>query len=206
MFKFYASLIAEIPTVFRGSVEGVMFWVLSVIVPVAVFFVPEWKPLTAGETFSRWLVLAPIGLSALYAIARVNFKRHEVLSSTLDREQHANADLGRRVQARQRNQALADALTDQHAYGIHELLNKRPANVEDFADWLTRENAWTAGVLALMENQGCTKQEIHHVRTLGLFSWYPLHPEPDINHQLCMLAARLNRVADISTKHCQEGS
>jgi hypothetical protein len=204
MIKFYLSLVAEIPSVLRGSAEAWTFWILSIGVPVLVFFAPELKPGIEGRNFSRWFVVAPITVSAAYGILRTNYMRYARLSAALKREEQERVSLAHALQRRKRNQALADALTDKHEHGIHELLNKRPSTPQEFVDWLAREHAWTASVLSLMEQFGCTKQEIHHVHTLGLFNQYLIHPDPQVNQQLCMLTERLNRIGGISNKYCEE--
>jgi hypothetical protein len=99
------------------------------------------------------------------------------------------------------NQDLSDFLSDMHEHGVHELLNKPPANFLEVPDWSTKEAAFTAKVLKRMKDSGCTKQECRHVHTIGLVQVMPLSPNPGIAHQLSMLVIRLGRIADIAGKY-----
>jgi hypothetical protein len=107
----------------------------------------------------------------------------------------------RQLERNRRNQELSDLLSDRHEYGVHELLNKQPKTDDEFAAWLKAEDDWLKGVLAIMREHGCTKQQIRHVHTLGIIQMIPLHPEPRVSHQLSMLATRLTRIADIAREY-----
>lgn len=102
---------------------------------------------------------------------------------------------------KQKDQALADYLTERHAYGIRELLNKPPANFLEAAEWRVKTRDFTDGVLSKMREFGCTAQDVHGVEYIGVFAQLPLHSDFQISKDLSMLVERLNRIGAVSTKY-----
>lgn len=77
MLRFYWSLLLEIPSAFRSAVETWLFWGISVVVPLAVWLNPSWRPLMEADAFSRWFIAIPVAVSLLYGLLRANFRRFE---------------------------------------------------------------------------------------------------------------------------------
>lgn len=78
MVRFYASLIRDIPTVLRGTHEAWAYWLLTLIVPIVLWIWPELRPMTD----TPWLIGAPIALSVLYGMLRVNYVRFQTAEAT----------------------------------------------------------------------------------------------------------------------------
>jgi hypothetical protein len=169
-----------------------------------------------GYAVVAWLViyvaspLAEFGWHYLWAplrLAEVEVKELQdeknQLAVTVSEQSRKLFELEAKVAKQQKNQAMADWLTERHAYGIHELLNKKPETTPEVEEWLAKENNFTAGVVDGIKFRGGTPQDVHHVHTLGLIPMYNLHPNPFVSHQLSMLVERLNRIADISTKYAE---
>ena len=102
---------------------------------------------------------------------------------------------------RTEHQELADKLSDQHDHGIHQLLNKPPKTSDDVDGWLAADHDWTEETLRIMRNHGCTKQDLFHVRNIGLFPVIGLHPNELMDRRLSMLAVRLDRIGDMISKY-----
>lgn len=75
MFRFYWSLIREIPTVFRNSAEAWAFWILTIGAPALVLLNPQLQQQINTPQLSRWFVFVPIALSVFYGVLRVNYRR-----------------------------------------------------------------------------------------------------------------------------------
>ncbi len=79
-------------------------------------------------------------------------------------------------------QAIADYLTQQHAYGIHELLHKPPTTVEALPEWNRLVENWNEAIFVEMEKLGCTPQDLNNVRTISILDVTAGVPElPDLN-------------------------
>ena len=106
------------------------------------------------------------------------------------------------LDTRKANQELSDKMSDHHGYAVHELLNKPPQSEADLDYWMTREKTWRDSVVNEMRKHGCSKQEEHHVRTLGLVTTFAQSPAgPAVSHQLSMLVTRMGRIADVAGKY-----
>jgi hypothetical protein len=77
-------LVKDIPGVFRGTVEGWLFWVATVTVPLIVLLNPEINTLLNSGTISRWYVFLPLGASLLYATMRANYRRFELQADSFN--------------------------------------------------------------------------------------------------------------------------
>src|ERR1700754_3887941 len=84
MFRFYWSLIREIPSVLRDSAEAWAFWILTIGAPAVVLLNPQLQRWIDTPQFSRWFVLVPIGLSVAYGVLRTNYKRFVELQAERD--------------------------------------------------------------------------------------------------------------------------
>lgn len=84
MWRFYWSLIREIPRVFRDTTEAWTFWIVSIAAPLAVLLNPQLQSWINTPPFSRWFVFAPIAVSVVYGMARVNYARFSTLTTERD--------------------------------------------------------------------------------------------------------------------------
>jgi hypothetical protein len=202
MLRFYWSLVREIPAVLRNSAEAWVFWILTIGVPLAVWFNPQLQASINTPQFSRWFVLVPIAVSVVYGMLRVNYQRFCDLVRGNDNAASRIAALERQLEGRQKDQALADALTELYQEGVRAILNGPPFDESGIEHWRTREREWQARVLAVMREHDCTRQELNHVEMIGLFPVHRgLHHIEAIARDLSMFAVRLSRVADISTRY-----
>jgi hypothetical protein len=99
-------------------------------------------------------------------------------------------------------QSIADELTKEFHYGVHQLLNRPPTTPEEGKEWQRVANNWTQGILHRMKQFGCTPQDLNHVETIAFselagISDLPFAPD------LKMHEIRLSRVADVSTKYAK---
>jgi len=65
-------------------------------------------------------------------------------------------------------QTIADYLTKQHEYGIHQLLHKPPKSVDELPQWNRWVENWNEGIFVEMEKLACTPQDLNHVRTISI--------------------------------------
>jgi len=72
MWRFYSNLVKEIPRVLRGTTEAWSFWVLTIVVPLALAVIPS----VTSLQFSRWFIVASVAVSFVYAMLRVNYAKH----------------------------------------------------------------------------------------------------------------------------------
>ena len=77
-WRFYGSLITEIPAVLRSTIEAWVFWILTIGVPVLLWVRPSFKPMTDLPEFSRWVVTVPIVISILYGMLRVALPKNHL--------------------------------------------------------------------------------------------------------------------------------
>jgi hypothetical protein len=97
-----------------------------------------------------------------------------------------------------RRQGIADVLTAKHEYGVHNILNAPITTDIEYKAWLNKEGLWTGDLLATMRERGCSKQEISDIEVLGLVSMGTFHADAERNHQLSMVALRLQRLKRIA--------
>jgi hypothetical protein len=89
---------------------------------------------------------------------------------------------------------LAEELTEKHALAVHKFINGKP---EINNEWISSTRQWYDGVVEIMQRHRCTAGEINHVNTIA-------HTEIKAlggHGEFAMLHIRLNRIADIATKH-----
>jgi hypothetical protein len=100
------------------------------------------------------------------------------------------------------HQALADALTQLHHYGTHELLNRVALNGSaPSKEWQEKTLAWYQRVIAVMQEHGCSTQDLNHVLTINQVDLARYRYLSEIS----MLIIRLERIADVSKDHAQRG-
>lgn len=80
MLAFYWGLFRDIPTVLRGTHEAWAYWLFSIAAPTALAIWPQLRP----TTDSPWLIAAPVTLSLIYGMARVNYQRFKDLSAAVE--------------------------------------------------------------------------------------------------------------------------
>jgi len=76
MWRFYGSLVKDIPRLLRGTTRAWTFWVLTILVPLALAVLASLKPFAALPQFSGWWAVAPLAVSFAYAMLRVNYEKH----------------------------------------------------------------------------------------------------------------------------------
>jgi hypothetical protein len=69
----------------RRGLEGVLFWVGTVIVPLVLWLGPGLRVWSDNFPTSGWLPVVPIGLGLLWGLARANYERVTALQVRLDR-------------------------------------------------------------------------------------------------------------------------
>jgi hypothetical protein len=178
-----------------GMLVGVLIAVIGTIGPPPLQG-PDTVMLTADQWRYLWfggIVLVIFSVQAFATLYRKNAGLQSELDAALAKLEKRRVDL-----------ILADRLTEHYEYGITDILNKPPESENDFKDrWLSEEKKWTEKALNLMKQHGCTKQDLTHVRMIGVFNVLNLHPHGPANHALSMFVVRLGRVADISTKYAE---
>jgi hypothetical protein len=113
------------------------------------------------------------------------------------------ARLNAAFQRRVNYQAIADYLTERHAYGIREILNRAPSNRDGVSAWRAIEAEFTAGVLTEMAALGCSVQDVHGVEYIGSFQLIYGHQVPEVASDLSMFDVRLNRIGEVSTRYAE---
>jgi hypothetical protein len=81
MWKFYRSLLGDIPDIFRSNFEAVAFWLLAFAIPIALWIWPGWRSVI--DTSNPWIVLVPTALMFGYAVLRANYQRFLKLEEQL---------------------------------------------------------------------------------------------------------------------------
>jgi hypothetical protein len=72
MFSYYLALLREVPSVFRGTTESVLFWIGSIGYWVVLYFAPGLRPMTESNP---WIIGLPVAVGLAYGIMRVNYAR-----------------------------------------------------------------------------------------------------------------------------------
>ena len=106
--------------------------------------------------------------------------------------------------------AMADFITEQHAYGVHELLNKVPT-LDDggyaLVEWAEKGAAWVERILRTMTERGCTRQELAVLEPLGLPRYVKGYSQGSvIEHRLDMIQERLGRLKELEKQFSQDSS
>ena len=205
---------------------------VNLVVGVTLTFVAwKWPALGGLGTTLRWLlpVVAFLAFFCYLAVrAPLDFAReHELVMASLRRQAEA---MDRQLRETRDCQSIADFLTKEHHYGIHQILHKPPKDAEELKEWNRWVENWNTGIFARMEAFGCTLQDLNHVKTIAMVEVLAgLPDEPSLRVfgmsgresimeqfavnearaaralqiPIRMHAIRLSRVADISTKYAE---
>lgn len=136
-------------------------------------------------------------------------KSIEGLQRDLARRDATILALEQQLDARKRNQAFADLLTERYTYGLNSVMNwerltKGQSFTEaDFNEWLERERTWTASVRNLLELHGCSQQEIAHFWAIHDVPVRQFHHFFHVSQQLSMFSERLNRLKSIINEYAE---
>jgi hypothetical protein len=141
------------------------------------FALPTWLWATAALVFIGWAVLL--------AYHDLRLERDEAIESLGDKMDH---------------QALADALTEKHAFAKQSFFKPGDAmTVRE--DWLAAVRQWHQEIVQIMQRHNCTPQELHHVKGID---------DVDIaiyrgrrHRPMAVLLVEMERIANISTNHAQ---
>src|SRR5262245_8317987 len=71
MWKYYFGLMRELPEVFRGTVEGYLFWVAGAVSLLASFLPQDAR---VNLHLPQWAAPASLGMVILYGLLRVNYR------------------------------------------------------------------------------------------------------------------------------------
>lgn len=214
---------------------------VSLIVGVAGGFV-AWRLPQFRDGVEALIWLVPLGVFALrflYRFARAPVELWAESQQALERNQEEARQQLQASQAQAREatiqlqetracQATADYLTQQYEYGVHQLLNKLPNNIDELGEWEQWVKNWNEGIFVEMKRLGCSAQEINHVRTISIVEvTAEMQQLPEVSasdfrarmHQrmtrmaaesrqrmeipIRMHAIRVERVADISKKYAE---
>jgi hypothetical protein len=204
---------------------------VNLVVGIALGFISwKWPTLGGLGTTLRWLL--PVAAFFAFAVWHTFLAPLELireveqqLSDAIARAATAEAQL-RETRDCQR---IADFLTEQHHYGVHQLLHQPPATLEALPQWSGWVNNWNVAVFAKMRELKCSPQELNHVETISSTEVNAVLPDPyqepdgapkdfsdrfvqrwarsnaeaarQLEFPIQMHAIRLSRVADISTKY-----
>lgn len=83
MFTYYWGLLRDIPRLMRLGLEGVLFWVGAVILPLILWIQPGLREWFTKHPAPGWLPVALVGGGLLYGLARANYERVKALQDRL---------------------------------------------------------------------------------------------------------------------------
>lgn len=147
---------------------------------------------------AMWIVSILGMVQAFVSLSRKRQQADEERDRALAARDEANAALA----LKRDNQVLSDLMSEQWEFAVHELLNKKLTDDQSFREWRDSVKRWAAKTVEIMKEHGCTKQDIRSVKVIGLAPLIPtLHPNPVIAHAMSMVAAQIDRVADIARKY-----
>jgi hypothetical protein len=139
--------------------------------------------------------------------------RNQIQSLTEQREQLQArvSELSAALADRLEHQSIADALTEEHELAIRLFMHRdfdAEASTDSERDALFRQwerdvAAWSERLFARMEALGCTKQELHGVRTFGGWPFIQFHRFHHWSNAKSLLKFRLDRLADVSTARAE---
>lgn len=163
---------------------------------VAAFLTARWPTLGALGMQLRWVL--PVSAFTAFLVYRLFHGAFEILREVDARREAAEGEL----REKRKCQAIADMLTKEHHYGVHQLSNRPPTTPDEGKEWQRVVHNWNQGVLHRMREFGCTPQELNHVETIT-FGELTDVPDLPFTPQLRMHEIRLSRVVDVSTKYAR---
>jgi hypothetical protein len=175
-----ASDAANTVSLIGGIVGALLVWKL-----------PQFERLGAHLTWLLPLVAA--GPVFLYRVLRAPLD----IFRELDERRQTAED---RLREKRDSQAIADFLTEQHDYGVHQLLHQPPGNEAELETWQQRMGNWNKGIFLRRREYGCTPQDLSHVMTIAVND-LPLVTGAPIEVALKMHKVRLDRISAISAKY-----
>jgi hypothetical protein len=158
--------------------------------------------LTNGQAW--WIgVLWFVSLLGMWQAYASLYRQRHAAETEMDSARAERDAVRAELDKKRANQVLSDLMSDQWEVGIHELLNRAPSDGEEsLNEWRAAVRRWQQKTLEMMAAHNCTKQDMQSVRVIGLAPMIPtLHRELPACHAMSMLAAQLNRVADIARKY-----
>ena len=146
------------------------------------------------------MAFAPVFFYRLFRAPLEMFQDVHAEREAAERRRDAAED---RLRDKRHCQVIADALTAEYRYGVHEILHKPPITEAELPEWNQWVRNWNQGVLVRMRQAGCTPQDINHVETIAAPSLAPLFRGDEREVCIRMHEIRLDRVADVSTEYAQ---
>jgi len=154
MLQSAKQLLAGIVKNWAQLAGGTVVAVLGFVADARGWDVPTWVWSTLALGFVGWAIML--------AYHELRMQCDAAMDGLTDKRNH---------------RAIADRLTERYRHGVHELAHKAPPHPtthndaesfkQAFGEWLAAVFAWNDEVKALMENLGCTPQEISYFWTIN---------------------------------------
>lgn len=130
-----------------------------------------WRLPQYGGDVEALLWLIPLGAFTAWFVfraARAPFELWQEGHRAVSESQKDAATADAELREHRNCQAIADYLTKEHEYGVHQLLHRPPTTLDELPQWNRWVQNWNEAIFVEMERLSCTAQELNHVRTISI--------------------------------------